>query len=448
MSLPIVLIHHNDSEYLIYSLSQAKKWNPQSPIILLGDNNNSHYDFVEHYNTLNYSDEAKEFAKIYRHYSPNNFSYELFCFQRWLVLKNFMTASKLEKCLYIDSDVLLYTNVTEDQKKFAKFAFTLSAGTSPHCVYINSLNALDSLCNYMFAVYTDPLVVERMEVKFQERIQRNDPIGGISDMTIFWLFAQINSGNIGEITTIIDNSTYDHNINLSLEFEMRDGRKNIYFLGEQPFCKHLMLDKTIRFNAIHFQGSAKRYIKEYLTQGNSFKEGGMGKRKNYEVCLQAKEFREPNLSRISMESVRLDECYVILLLNLKDINLIIFPAWLGPEDFLVLEVSEVIRAIATHPDKSHMTLLIHIGNFPEEDANLLLSAVAMNLLMQDDGDVTSGLEISLVGQLEETHWEALVPRIQARIVLENENKGAIAVVKAENIPAFDLDSFNSNINLA
>lgn len=133
----------------------------------------------------------------------------------------------------------------------------------------------------------------------------------------------------------------------------------------------------------------------------------------------------------------------LLPLNLKDINLIIFPDWSQPEEILCSELEQVIRAIATHPDSSQMTLLVENGNISDEEAALILSSVSMNLLMQEDLDVSEGgLEISFVGQLGEIQWEALLPQIKAQIVLENENQEAIAQLQVETIPSYDLDSFN------
>ena len=130
----------------------------------------------------------------------------------------------------------------------------------------------------------------------------------------------------------------------------------------------------------------------------------------------------------------------LLPLNLRDINLIIFPDWSQPEEVLCSELEQVIRAIATHPNSSQMTLLVENGDIPDEEATLILSSVSMNLLMQEDLDVSEGdLEISFVGQLGEIQWKALLPQIKARIVLEHENKEAIAQVKAENIPSCKLD---------
>ncbi len=127
-------------------------------------------------------------------------------------------------------------------------------------------------------------------------------------------------------------------------------------------------------------------------------------------------------------------------LNLRAINLIIFPDWSQSEDTLFQELTKAIGAIATHPDKSKMTLLVDTSNVSEEDANLALSGVAMNLLIEQDLDVSDGPEISLIGQLSEIQREILISRLQGRIVLENENRDAIFQTKAENIALFELDS--------
>jgi hypothetical protein len=130
-------------------------------------------------------------------------------------------------------------------------------------------------------------------------------------------------------------------------------------------------------------------------------------------------------------------------LRLRDINLIIFPDWSLSEDSVSQELTNVIRAIATHPDQSHMTLLVDTSNIPDEDAELAISAVVMNLLMEEDLDVAEEPEIALIGKLSDIQWQALLPRLYARIVLENENKQAIALLKAETIPSFEVDRFSS-----
>ncbi|MEG4859827.1 class I SAM-dependent methyltransferase [Microcoleus sp. K1-B6] len=133
----------------------------------------------------------------------------------------------------------------------------------------------------------------------------------------------------------------------------------------------------------------------------------------------------------------------LLRLKLKEINLVIFPDWSQSEQSLSLELEGVIRSIATHPDQNKMTVLIDSSNISDEDANLTLSSVAMNLLMEEDLDVSDGPQISLIGQLSKIQWEALMPRLHRRVVLENENREAIAAAGYEEIPSYLLDCFTN-----
>ncbi|WP_292702841.1 methyltransferase domain-containing protein [Nostoc sp. NMS2] len=126
--------------------------------------------------------------------------------------------------------------------------------------------------------------------------------------------------------------------------------------------------------------------------------------------------------------------------RLGDINLVIFPDWLQPEDLLYQDLASVICTLTTHPDKSRLTLLIDSQNIPEEEADMLLSSLTMNLLMEDDVDITEGPEISLLGKISDTQWKTILPRINTRIALAIDNQQAIAHAKAENLPSCDVDS--------
>ena len=131
--------------------------------------------------------------------------------------------------------------------------------------------------------------------------------------------------------------------------------------------------------------------------------------------------------------------------SLTEINLIIFPDWSQPEERVGLELQEVMKSLATHPDRAKMTLLIDNSKISAEEADLILSSVAMNLLMEEELEVDEGPEIVLVGELSQMQWSALIPQLQGRIKLENENReaimlrmaSAIAQLKAENIPAIE-----------
>ncbi|MBF2063294.1 MAG: FkbM family methyltransferase [Calothrix sp. C42_A2020_038] len=121
-------------------------------------------------------------------------------------------------------------------------------------------------------------------------------------------------------------------------------------------------------------------------------------------------------------------------LNLKKINWIIFPDWLHSEEVLLDDLEKIIYKLAKHPESQYMTLLIDTSNSADNYAEFLLSAVTMNLMMQENTDISEGLNISFVSNLSDLQWQALQSRIRARIPLKHENKDALIQAKAEFIP--------------
>jgi hypothetical protein len=52
--------------------------------------------------------------------------------------------------------------------------------------------------------------------------------------------------------------------------------------------------------------------------------------------------------------------------------------------------------------------------------------------------------MSLIGKFDEIQWEALLPHLHARIILENEDHQALARTRVKDLPSYNLDSFFSN----
>jgi len=53
-------------------------------------------------------------------------------------------------------------------------------------------------------------------------------------------------------------------------------------------------------------------------------------------------------------------------LNLKPLNLLIFPDWNLPEEYLYLELELIIRSLVSHPDPDFLTLLIDVSETLEK----------------------------------------------------------------------------------
>ena len=130
-------------------------------------------------------------------------------------------------------------------------------------------------------------------------------------------------------------------------------------------------------------------------------------------------------------------------LNLRNNNLIIFPDWKQSENWLYEHLGNLIYKLATSTNKENIALLVNASNISEEDANLILSGIAMNLLMEEELDVEAGPNISVLPNISKLYWRALRSQLQARIPLEYEDKEAIASVGAENLPTLDLASLEN-----
>jgi len=126
--------------------------------------------------------------------------------------------------------------------------------------------------------------------------------------------------------------------------------------------------------------------------------------------------------------------------SLREINLVIFPDWNKSEEWLAQELSNVIRSIATHADRSLISLVIYIGDLDSEDAELMLAAIVMELSLKEDIDIDEGPEISFFGKLSQLQQDALKERTYFRVPLENEDQRFISSSELDpiNIPTFDL----------
>ncbi len=128
----------------------------------------------------------------------------------------------------------------------------------------------------------------------------------------------------------------------------------------------------------------------------------------------------------------------LLPLRLRSINLIAFLDWQQPEAVLIEDLSFALKAVLTHPQREQMTLLIDASDMDGETANLILSEMTMTLLMSGEFDDAVMPEISLVPLLGEMQWAMLRPRLQARLSLRHEDKGAITRSQVADLPVLTL----------
>lgn len=264
MSIPVVFIHKGDHFYLNYSLNQVKTTNPGNPIYLITDCITNRYNFVTYVDINQYLSDAREFAKVYRHMSTNGFDNELFCFQRWYILKEFCAAHKLSEFLYLDSDLMIYCNIDAVFGKLKDYDFTISKKLSPHCCYFPSLEKLNKFCSFIPKLYNDPNYTDRFLTKHKHHLDNNLP-GGVCDMTAFNEYQKEQAVKVKDLNVIENNEVFDDNINDADGFVMRNGIKALNLKNGFYYGTEKNSGQEIKFNTLHFQGPAKWFIAEYYS---------------------------------------------------------------------------------------------------------------------------------------------------------------------------------------
>jgi hypothetical protein len=262
--IPVVIIHRGDSAYLPAAIFQLQHTNPKSEIYLIGDEGNKRYDeLLSHVDIRQFSKSADQFKNIYKHFSTNGYEFELICIQRWYILNDFLKKKNIERCLYIDSDVLVYCDIDTAQKKLQQFGMTVS-GISAHTNFINSSVLLDEFCQFVTDLYSSERSND-LAIEYDSFLKKHDA-GGISDMTMFTKFRSYRPESIGDLAVPQkDNSVFDITLDTIQDYEFQNGVKRVVWRSGMPTIYNKHLNSSVTFNTLHFQGKCKSKIYDYTT---------------------------------------------------------------------------------------------------------------------------------------------------------------------------------------
>lgn len=268
--IPVIFIHKGYQDYLECTIRQASNKNE---VYLIGDTN-PNINNVKFENLSNYWCSCDEFTNNYTHLNTTPQDYEVFCYQRWFVLRDFMIDKGLNTIFYCDSDVMLFTDVTKEWEKFNQFEMTLLHRTAAIASFI-TINALQNLCKLIIETYKNKDSYNYRKITSHYYVRRDCGLaGGVCDMTFLEFFHYCSDcgggpGKVGEMMYIIDDSTYDHNINVPDQgFDFKNGMKDFKIRNGVPYVYNNRLKKDIKFNSLHFQGSTKNKIRQVYNECN------------------------------------------------------------------------------------------------------------------------------------------------------------------------------------
>jgi hypothetical protein len=240
---------------------------------IIGDKNTNKFPFAVSVNAEKYLSDTSEFSNKYKHLSSNDEGIERFCFERWFLLRALMKEHKLNKIFTCDSDVMLYANVTDEDKSLGNYlaAYTIPnyqdnyrLSASAH-VSFWTYDGIDLFCSFLNRTYTEGSLPAEIEEKWKI-IQSGTAPGGISDMLFLYLFSR--EKNVLNLSLVRKQSTFDDNINASEnhfkdEYEMSGNLKKIVWKNGLPYCMNFIEKKEILFKALHCQGVAKALAEKF-----------------------------------------------------------------------------------------------------------------------------------------------------------------------------------------
>jgi hypothetical protein len=90
-------------------------------------------------------------------------------------------------------------------------------------------------------------------------------------------------------------------------------------------------------------------------------------------------------------------------------NLITFPDWTQPEDFLYQDLVNLIKKVANFENTN---LLVDITGIAEEEAELMFSSVITSLTLEEGLEISDSLELNFVGNLSYKEWNQIQSQIK------------------------------------
>jgi len=265
--IPIVVVHRGWKPYLGFCLQRAAACRRQGRLVLLGDDASAHVTNAEHrrIDDAALQDDVAEFRSLYRHCaSALKERFEQFCIERWFLVRNLMRRERFDRCLAIDSDVLLFCDVAEESARFRDVAMTFARWDAvrllPHCNFIGCREAIESFCDYVLEVYRTPAALEAVKAANAKRPSRH----WVSDMPLFHAWSLRGEFPLGSLEATARHGVgYDDCIDRVAGFRPRSFLpgvlrpwKWIEHRDGVPYARHLR-NGDVPMKCLHFHGAMK-----------------------------------------------------------------------------------------------------------------------------------------------------------------------------------------------
>jgi glycosyltransferase involved in cell wall biosynthesis len=109
------------------------------------------------------------------------------------------------------------------------------------------------------------------------------------------------------------------------------------------------------------------------------------------------------------------------LIGSNTINLIVFPDWSQSAEDLQPTIEKLLKDLAAMESTQSLLLLVDAHEQDAEEVETFLSDIALTILLEEGLNVTENLTLLPLHDLNELHWQCLIPRLHGKITIQKES---------------------------
>lgn len=238
------------------AINCARKWNPDGRVIFIGDDKQPAEvkALTEFHRVEDFSRFKRELARVWPFGGRPDEWFLKSTLENWLILADWMNQTGTEFVCCLDTDVLLFADVTKECQHWRQFdiSWCNPLGTNQAPTFV-SRSAMVEFAGWLLAMYQKTMNVTN--ACFEE---------SKCCMSSFrWWSIMRPDLKIGNLCDVIEGATWDHNLAMSYGSYDHDGiGKVTVFKNGQPYWNRN--GESVRVRALHMWGHYKSKLLEFV----------------------------------------------------------------------------------------------------------------------------------------------------------------------------------------
>jgi hypothetical protein len=282
--IPIIFSHYGNTSYLAYSLACARRTNPQTRLIFLGDESNfkvAKDNGWEHFNFSDFrSNFHPKFESVFRHvqgkkhtHIKNGRDWLRYVFERWFFIEAFVSLNGINRFWHFDSDTMILKDLELFNQDLIDFEFTVQCGGTCLNGIVSSL-VVSEFCNHINNLFDDKHFINSQQLEFNTI----NPGWAFTEMRAFDDYKKGTSRKWIRILNYGNNMAFDDCICQEHGFDMctlggGEYVKNIYSKNGELYGKQY--DQEIKFVTLNLS-----WVKDYVFEWTLYSLNNNGYLKN------------------------------------------------------------------------------------------------------------------------------------------------------------------------